>query len=100
MKLADIDKVNHLVAALRDMRALIVVAERAELSMFQLFIESTGDSSLKMSSEGASTSHSGGVSVSPAFLEKLRQLALDELRAKREGILTDLAALGVDIGES
>jgi hypothetical protein len=99
MKLADIDKVNHLVAALAEMRQLIHVAEQADPAVFQLFIESTGDSSLKMSSEGASTAHSGGVAVSSAFLTKLRELALQELHEKRDTILTELAALGVDTKE-
>jgi hypothetical protein len=96
MKLADIDKVNHLVSGLSEMRSLIHVAEKAEPQMFQLFIESAGDSSLRMSSEGASTAHAGGVAVSPAFLEKLRNLALEELRGKRDATLAELAALGVD----
>ncbi len=100
MKLTDIDKVNHLVTALQDMRSLIHTAEKAEPSMFQLLIESGGDASLKMSLEGASTSHSGGVAVSESFLKSLRQLALDELHAKRDVILADLAALGVDTAES
>jgi hypothetical protein len=100
MKLADIDKVNHLVTGLEDIRALIHRAETAELSMFELFIEAGGDSSLKMSQEGASTSHSGGISVSDGFLKKLRELALAELQEKRDAILTDLIALGVDTAET
>src|SRR5882724_318083 len=99
MKLADIDKVNHLVSALTDIRALIHRAEQAEPSMFQLFLEAGGDASLKMSKEGASTSHSGGVSVSDGFLENLRELALGELRTKRDGILAELSELGVDTTE-
>jgi hypothetical protein len=100
MRLSDIDKVNHLVVALRDMRALIHRAEQAEPAMFELFMEAAGDSSLKMSKEGSSTSHSGGVSVSDGFLESLRQLALGELRDKRDTILADLTALGVDTAET
>ena len=61
MKLADLDKVNHLVRELAEIRSLIRVAEKADLAMFQLFIESTGDSSIKMSKEGASTAHSSSV---------------------------------------
>jgi hypothetical protein len=99
MKLADIDKVNHLVTDLKEMRSLIHVAEQAEPAMFQLFIESGGDSSLRMSSEGASTSHAGGVAVSVAFLGRLKELALEELRAKRDAIVKELEALGVDAAE-
>ena len=99
MKLADIDKVNHLVVALRDMRSLIHTAEKADSSMFQLLIESGGDANLKMSQEGASTSHSGGVAVSESFLKSLRQLGLDELHAKCNAILSELSALGVDTAE-
>lgn len=99
MRLADIDKVNHLIAALEDIRSLIGRAENAEPSMFELFIEAGGDTSLKMSKEGASTSHSGGVAVSDQFLEKLRDLALGELRTKRDGVLGELTALGVDTAE-
>ena len=100
MKLADIDKVNHLVSTLEDMRSLIRRAEQADPSMFQLFIEAGGDASMKMSQEGASTSHSGGVAVSEGFLEQLRALALGELRAKRDGILAELSGLGVDTSEN
>jgi hypothetical protein len=99
MKLADIDRVNHLVNELKEMRALIRAAEEAEPSRFELFIESGGESSLRMSAEGASTSHAGGVAVSPAFLDRLRELALAELRGKREGLLTELKALGVDTSD-
>jgi hypothetical protein len=99
MKLADLDKVNHLVRELAEIRSLIRVAEKADLAMFQLFIESTGDSSIKMSKEGASTAHSGGIAVSDAFLKRLRQLALEELHARRDAILAELNALGVDTKE-
>ena len=100
MKLGDIEKVNHLVAALADIRSVIHRAEQAEPSMFQLFIEAGGEANLRMSKEGASTSHSGGVSVSDEFLESLRQLALGELLARRDGILGELSVLGVDTAES
>jgi|ERR1051326_2660128 hypothetical protein len=100
MKLADIDRVNHLVSQLTEMRALIHVAEQAEPASYQLFIESGGDSSLRMSSEGTSTSHAGGVAVGSTFLNKMKELAVDELRSKRDAILMELTALGVDVADS
>ena len=96
MKLSDIDKVNHLVAALADINGLIGTAEAAEPVAFQLLIEAAGDASFKMSAEGASTSHSRGTEVSTGFLASLKDLAVAELRARREVVLRDLGALGVD----
>ena len=96
MKLADINKVNHLVTALADINGLIGTAEAAEPTTFQLLIEAPGDASFKMSAEGASTSHSRGTEVSTGFLASLKQLAVAELRARREVVLQDLGALGVD----
>jgi len=96
MKLADIDKVNHLIGDLGEINSLIRTAEAAEQTMFQLLIEAPGDASFKMSSEGASTSHSRGTGVTAGFLAKLKELAVAELRARREVVLADLAALGVD----
>ena len=75
MKLTDIDKVNHLIADLSDINGLIGTAESAE---------------------GASTSHSRGTGVSTGFLASLKQLAVNELRARRETVLKGLTALGVD----
>ena len=96
MKLADIDKVNHLVTALADINGLIGTAEAAEPTTFQLLIEAPGDASFKMSAEGASTSHSRGTEVSTGFLASLKQLAVAELRGRREVVLRDLSSLGVD----
>jgi hypothetical protein len=96
MKLSDIDKVNHLVAALADINGLIGTAEAADPVAFQLLIEAAGDASFKMSAEGASTSHSRGTEVSTSFLASLKDLAVAELRARREVVLRDLGALGVD----
>jgi len=96
MKLTDIDKVNHLIADLSDINGLIGTAESAEADMFQLLIEAPGDASFKMSAEGASTSHSRGTGVSTGFLASLKQLAVNELRARRETVLKGLTALGVD----
>ena len=94
MKLSDIDKVNHLVAALADINGLIGTAEAAEPVAFQLLIEAPGDSSFKMSAEEARTSHSRGTEVSTGFLASLKDLAVAELRARREIVLRDLGACG------
>jgi hypothetical protein len=96
MKLADIDKVTHLIADLGEINSLIATAEAAEPATFQLLIEAPGDASFKMSAEGASTSHSRGTGVSAGFLASLKKLAVAELRARREVVLKDLTALGVD----
>ncbi|MDR3538107.1 MAG: hypothetical protein P4L71_16560 [Acetobacteraceae bacterium] len=87
---------NHLVGELSDIKALIGIASRAEIDAYQVFVEAPGDGSLKMSQEGPSTSHARGVGVSDAFLGRLKQLAVEELHAKREQIVTDLKALGVE----
>ena len=96
MKLTDIDRVNHLVAELDDVKALIAMAARTEASAYQVFIEAPGDASLRMSDEGPSTSHSRGIAASPGFLAQVKQLAISELQSRRQAILTELAALGVD----
>ena len=96
MKLADLDKVNHLAAALRDIEGLIRMAETAGPDAFQLFIEAPGDASLKMSAEGASTTHSNGIGVSADFLARLKGLAIAELHARRAAAMAELAGLGVD----
>lgn len=96
MKLTDIDKVNHLIADLGEINSLIGTADAAEPATFQLLIEAPGDASFKMSAEGASTSHSRGTGVSAGFLASLKQLAVAELRARREVVLKGLKALGVD----
>jgi hypothetical protein len=98
MKLTDIERVNHLVAELADIKALIETAELAESSAFQVFIEAPGDAGLRMSSEGASTTHARGIDVSGAFLGKVKQLAIAELQSRQKGVLADLTALGVDAG--
>jgi hypothetical protein len=96
MKLADIDKVNHLIADMADINGLIGTAEAAEPTTFQLLIEAPGDASFKMSAEGASTSHSRGTEVSGGFLASLKELAVAELQSRRKVVLKELAALGVD----
>ena len=96
MKLSDIDRVNHLVSELEDVKALITMAERAEDNAYQVVIEAPGDSSLHMSEEGASTTHSRGISVSAGFLAQVKQLAVAELQSHQQAILAELSALGVD----
>jgi len=96
MKLTDIDRVNHLVTELDDVKSLIAMAARAEGNAYQVVIEAPGDSSLHMSEEGASTTHSRGISASPGFLAQVKQLAVAELQSRQKGILAELAALGVE----
>jgi ribosomal protein L29 len=96
LKLRDIEKVNHLVAELAELRTRAAMAEQAEPALYQLFIEAPGDASLRMSKEGASSPHSGGVTVSDGFLARLKQLAEAELKEQVESVLASLAALGVD----
>ena len=96
--MGDIDRVNHLVGELGDIKRLIAIAEAAEIGAYEVFVEAPGDASLKMSQEGPSTSHAQGVGVSDAFLERLKVLAVEELHAKRTRILGDLKALGVETG--
>jgi hypothetical protein len=59
-------------------------------------IDAPGDAGMRMSIEGASTAHSHGVNVSTGFLEGLKKAAIEELRARRQKVLADLAALGVE----
>lgn len=99
MKLADIDRVNHLVGELENVKNLIKTAEGSDAANFQLFIEAGGDASLKMSEQGASSTHYRGLDVSASFLESLKKLAITELHDKRGQIIAELAALGVDAND-
>lgn len=99
MKLADIDKVNHLNAELQELRVRVAMAANAEPALYQLFIEAPGDASLRMSKEGASSPHSGGVTVSEAFLVQMKNLAVKELRAQVDTVMAALKALGVDTSD-
>lgn len=96
MKIQDIDRVNHLIAQLTSMKELIGHAERADPGDCELFIKLPGDASIRMSSEGAASTHYEGFSASPDFLNKLHRLAVDELDARRRGIVAELAVLGVE----
>jgi hypothetical protein len=96
MKIQDIDKVNHLIGELNGMKQLISHAEHADPTDCELFIKLPGDASIRMSSEGAASTHYQGYAVSPDFLTKLQRLAIEELNARRHAIIAELAALGVE----
>ena len=96
MKLQDLDRVNHVVSELADMKNLIAMAEKAEPQAFQLFIEAPGDASLRISREGASTTHSRGLSATDAFLARLKELSVHELKARHKSLIAELTSLGVD----
>ena len=95
MKIQDIDRVNHLVAELSGVKELIGHAEHAEPPDYELFIKLPGDASIRLSNEGAASTHYAGFSASPEFL-RLQRLAIEELNAKRLGIIAELATLGVE----
>lgn len=96
MKIENIDRVNHLIAELNGMKELIAHAERADATDFELLIKLAGDASIRMSSEGSETSHDRGFAASPEFLERLKRLAIEELDARRRGIVAELTTLGVE----
>ena len=96
MKIQDIDRVNHLVAELTGVKELIGHAEHAEPADYELFIKLPGDASIRLSNEGAASTHYAGFSASPEFLLRLHRLAIEELDAKRLGIIAELATLGVE----
>lgn len=96
MKIKDVEHVNHLLAELESIKELIGHAERAEPADFELFVELPGDASIKMSAEGSSSTHYEGFSASRTLLDRLKVLALEELRARKGGIEQDLAGLGVE----
>lgn len=99
MKILDIDKVNHLIGELNSMKALIAHTQNADPAECELFIKLPGDSSIRISSEGAASTHYQGFSASPDFLRRLHTLAVEELDARRKRIIDELAALGVDAEE-
>jgi hypothetical protein len=96
MKLQDIDQVNHLVTELNGVKELIAHTANADAADYELFIKLAGDSSIRMSLEGAASTHYAGFSASTEFLGRLKQLAIEELDAKRRSIIAALAALGVE----
>lgn len=97
MKIKDVEHINRLLADLRSIQELIGHAERAEPNDFELFVELPGDASIKMSAEGGSSTHYEGFSTARTFLERLKALALEELRARQRGIEQELVGLGVEV---
>lgn len=99
MKIQDIDKVNHLISELNNMKSIISHAEQAAPVDCELFIKLPGDTSIRISAEGAASAHYEGFSASPDFLRRLHRLAIEELDSRRRDIIAELAALGVDASE-
>lgn len=97
MKIKDVERINHLLAERKGLEELIGHAERAAPDDFELFVELPGDASIKMSAEGSSSTHYEGFSTSSAFLDRLKTLALEELRARQKRIEQELAAFGVEV---
>ena len=96
MKIQDIDRVNHLIAELKALQELAGHAQAAEPADCELYIKLPGDASIRMSSEGASSTHYQGFSVSTDFLRSLQRLAIEEIDARRRAIVAELASLGVE----
>jgi hypothetical protein len=97
MKIKEVERINHLLAELKSTQELIAHAEHAEPGNFELFVELPGDASIKMSEEGSSSTHYEGFPASRALLERLKTLALEELRSRQRGIEQELAKLGVEV---
>lgn len=81
------------------MKELISHSERSEPTDFEVFIKLPGDASIRMSSEGAASSHYAGFSASTDFLGRLQNLAIEELDRRRRDIMAELAQLGVEADE-
>ena len=96
MKIKDIAAVNALIGRLEEVQKMIGAATNADADDFELFIERPGDGSIRMSAEGASSTHFQGFESSGGFLEGLRGLALKEFRAREAAIKAELAAMGVE----
>ena len=99
MKIKDVERINELLKALGAVQDVIARTGRAETDDFELMVERGGDGSIKLSLEGADSTHYQGYAVSEGFLAKLKALALEELAARRAAIAQDLAAMGVEIDE-
>jgi hypothetical protein len=97
MKIKDVERINALLKAHATVQELIGRTERAGTEDFSLMVERGGDGSIRMSLEGADSTHYQGHAVSLAFLERLKGLALEELGARRDGIAAELAAMGVEM---
>jgi hypothetical protein len=96
MKIGDLDRVNHLIAELNSIKQLIDHAEKVDPVDYELFINLPGDASVRMSNEGAASTHYQGYAVPPDFLRKLQELALEEFNTRRRGIIAELTTLGVE----
>ena len=96
MKLKDIDRVNHLIGELATVKELISVTERSEPSDLKLYIHGPNEVSIEMSAEGAESTHYRGFSATPAFLARLKALALEEMATRQQAILDELAGLAVE----
>jgi len=99
MKIKDIAAVNQLIGRLEEVQKMIGAGTNADADDFELFIERPGDGSIRMSAEGASSTHFQGFESSGGFLEGLRELALKEFRAREAAIKAELAAMGVEAEE-
>lgn len=99
MKIKDVERINALLKAREQVLALIARVERAEPGDFELMIERGGDGSIKLSEEGADSTHYQGYPVTVAFLTRLKALSLEELGATRAGVEAELAAMGVEMEE-
>jgi len=97
MKIADIDRVNHLIAELDVVKDLVTHTEKADPADLELFIKLPGDASIRMSSEGSASAHYAGFSASAKFLDRLKRLAIEELDTKRKSIVSELSKLGVEV---
>jgi hypothetical protein len=99
MKIKDVERINALLKAHGTVQELIGRTERADAEDFSLMVERGGDGSIRMSLEGADSTHYQGHAVSGAFLERLKMLSLEELRTRLDAIAAELVALGVEIEE-
>jgi len=99
MKIKDIAAVNQLIERLDEVQKMIGAATNADADDFELFIERPGDGSIRMSAEGASSTHFQGFASSALFLDGLRALALQEFRTREAAIKVELAAMGVEAEE-
>jgi len=99
MKIKDVERINDLLKTRAAVVELIARVERAEPGDFELMVERGGDGSIRLSEEGADSTHFQGWPVSVGFLARLKVLALGELQARRSGVERDLAAMGVETEE-
>jgi len=99
MKVEDVERINALLKARQEVSELIGRVERAEAGDVALMIERGGDGSIKLSEEGADSTHFQGYSVSLGFLARLKALSLEEMGSRRANVERDLAGMGVEIEE-